>query len=128
MSCNYFSEAAQKGMTGGIELGYKLKSGEIGQIGEINTMGQHHGTTVHPKHEATTARMRVMFVDLRGDAGAEQRAREIASLPVKEWRGKPVYQIRCCGDYGKGPHDVWLPPYLLWSLLSLERYRCPYHQ
>lgn len=87
----------------------------------------HHGTTVHPRHEATTERMRSYFIDLRGLEGAAKREREIATLPMKEWCGKPVHQIRCHGDYGKGPHDVWLPSYLLWSLLSLWSYKCPYH-
>lgn len=87
----------------------------------------HHGTPVHPRHDATTARMRGYFTDLRGVDGAAQREQEIAALPSKDWRGKPVHLIRCHGDYGKGPHDVWLPPYLLWSLLGLTRYRCPYH-
>lgn len=57
----------------------------------------------------------------------QQRAAEIAALPTKDWKGSPVYQLRCAGDFGRGPHDVWLPAYVLWSLIDLRHYRCPYH-
>lgn len=56
-----------------------------------------------------------------------QRAAAIAALPQKDWRGLPVYQVRCSGDFGRGPHDVWLPEYVLWSLIDLRAYRCPFH-
>lgn len=62
-------------------------------------------------------------------AGEEsERAAEIAALPSKDWKGLTVYQMRCDGDYGRGPHEVWLPEYLLWGLIDLRRYRCPFHQ
>lgn len=55
------------------------------------------------------------------------RAAVIAALPHKAWREHTVYRIQCSGDFGRGPHEVWLPEYILWSLIDLQHYRCPYH-
>jgi hypothetical protein len=33
------------------------------------------------------------------------------------WRGQRVYRLRCSGDYGRGPHDQFVPVGLLWALI-----------
>lgn len=58
----------------------------------------------------------------------EQRRAEIAARPSKIWNGVRVYLARCDGDFGRGPHEVWIPEYILWSLIDVTRYRCPYHR
>lgn len=80
---------------------------------------------LHP--QKWLVRAREAFLEARGKADSEQRAHEIAALPVVEWRGERLYTIRCCGDYGKGPHDRHVPEALLWSLIDLRVHRCPYH-
>ncbi len=69
----------------------------------------------------------VAFNDYR--PGEEQRRRlEIARLEAKDWRGLTVYRVECDGDFGRGPHVHWVPEYILWSLIEVGRYRCPYHR
>lgn len=53
------------------------------------------------------------------------REAEISALPRKLWRGVPVFQIRC-----EGPvlHDLWVPEAVLWALISVHRFRCPFHR
>ena len=58
----------------------------------------------------------------------EERRGAIGRMESKAWRGVRVYRITCDGDFGRGPHDVWIPEYILWSLITLTRYRCPYHR
>lgn len=55
------------------------------------------------------------------------RQREIDTLPKVIWKGRTLYTIRCRGISGRGPHNVNVPVMLLWSLIWLERYVCPYH-
>lgn len=62
-----------------------------------------------------------------GAPGTERRLREIAELPVVEWKGRTLYTLRCHGTSGKGPHDVNVPIALVWHLTDLRRYFCPYH-
>jgi hypothetical protein len=47
---------------------------------------------------------------------------------VVTWKGRRLRTIRCQGDFGKGPHDVNVPEALLWCLISLARFLCPYHR
>lgn len=88
----------------------------------------HHGKTVLPEHGAVTARMRQMYTEMLGYSAAVRRALEIAALPKVQWKGSTLHTLRCNGDYGKGPHMQHLPEYVLWSLIALENYRCPYHK
>lgn len=62
-----------------------------------------------------------------GVAFARQRAREIRALPSREWKGQRLRTARCWGTRGKGQHVVHLPESLLWSLIAIEGYCCPYH-
>ena len=71
--------------------------------------------------------MQAQFREERGDDGFARREAEIAALPVREWRGEKLRTVRCCGETGRGPHDVHLPEYLLCCLIDLRRYRCPFH-
>lgn len=58
---------------------------------------------------------------------ATRRQQEIDALPTMTWKGRTLYTIRCCGVSGKGQHAVNVPELLLWSLIDLRRYFCPYH-
>lgn len=73
-------------------------------------------------------RARAAFREWRGDAETAQRAVEIARLPVVVWRGRQLFTVRCHGTTGKGPHDCNVPEALLWALIDLRAFRCPYHQ
>lgn len=82
-----------------------------------------------PSFEATrTARARAAFEMFR-PGESPHRARQIAALPVKDWKGRPVFQIRCHGTRGKGPHDVWVPEGVLWAHIDPfgAAFCCPYH-
>ncbi len=74
-----------------------------------------------------TARARAAFVAIRGEAEAERRAAAIAALESKDWRGRRVYRLRCRADFGRGPHDQFVPEGLLWALIDLGAWRCPFH-
>lgn len=67
-------------------------------------------------------------MDLRGLADAHRRTAAIAQLPQKRWRGARVYAIVCRADFGIGPHVQWVPAYVLWSLIDLRGFCCPYHR
>ena len=79
----------------------------------------------HPIQQA--ARARSAFVAARGAEAEARRLAEIEGLPVVEWKGRTLRTIRCTGTTGRGPHDVHVPEALLWSLMDVARYRCPYH-
>lgn len=70
----------------------------------------------------------VDFFEDRGMAGYQRRQAAIAALPKVLWRGEVLHTIRCRGDFGRGPHDQNVPEMLLWHLISLERYLCPFHR
>jgi hypothetical protein len=80
---------------------------------------------LHPARQAAKARR--CFVEILGEAEGVKREMEIAALPAAEWKGKALHTLRCHGETGKGPHDVNVPDSLLWSLISLNGYRCPFH-
>ena len=75
----------------------------------------------------TCAKAKRAFRTGAGTARAVQRAHGIAALPSKKWRGERVYALRCEADFGKGPHVMHVSAGVLWSLLSLKRWRCPFH-
>lgn len=79
----------------------------------------------HP--EARTARARAAFMEVRGLAEVPRRQAEIDTLPRVLWRGRVLYTLRCHGTSGKGPHDTNVPEALLWALIDLRAFRCPYH-
>ena len=62
-----------------------------------------------------------------GDSALFKRASQIQWLPSKDWKGGMVFQVHCDGDYGRGPHDHFVPEGILWSLISVDHYRCPFH-
>jgi len=78
--------------------------------------------------ERCLRRTRDAFVELCGEHAARQRAAAIAQLPVVEWRGRALRTLRCAADFGRGPHNVNVPEYVCWALISLEHFRCPYHR
>lgn len=80
---------------------------------------------LHPERQRETA-MRA-FVELIGLSEALHRATEIEALPRAHWKGRELYTIRCHGERGKGPHDVNVTEALLWALLDIRAYRCPFH-
>jgi len=81
---------------------------------------------LHP--ERFLAEQRANFADVMGAEAAERRAAEIAALPEVEWKGQRLRTIRCHGTSGKGPHDRHVPEGLLWALISLQGYLCPFHR
>lgn len=83
--------------------------------------------TIPAHYEARLARARSAYLDIAGPDRAAERAAQIAALPTVEWRGRNLRTIRCTGTTGRGPHDMHVPETLLWALIDLGRYRCPYH-
>jgi hypothetical protein len=75
-----------------------------------------------------TARAREAFVEFRGEAAALDRAVAIARLETKVWRGQPVYRLTCQATFGRGPHDQFVPEGLLWALIDLGWWQCPFHR
>lgn len=80
---------------------------------------------LHFQRQADTARE--AFVEMCGPARAFIRQHQINQLKTVEWKGKTLYALRCHGTSGKGPHDTNVPESLLWSLIDLRAFRCPYH-
>jgi hypothetical protein len=78
---------------------------------------------LHPERQIEVAR--AAFIESGYDAG--QRQRDIDGLESKTWKDRTVYRVLCRGRRGKGPHWVWLGESLLWCLISLDAYVCPYH-
>lgn len=77
---------------------------------------------------ARAARAALVCYEAMGEPGrVAQRQREIAALPTVEWKGRTLYTIRCTGTTGKGPHVLNVPEALLWALIDLRAFRCPYH-
>ena len=62
-----------------------------------------------------------------GPLRTARREREIAALPTVQWKGRTLYTLRCQGTSGKGPHDVNVPVLLVWHLMDLRHFFCPYH-
>ena len=82
-------------------------------------------------------RLRAManFRVIRGAEQTRRRKAEIAALPLVMWKGAALRTITCRGTgmfddvpRGRGPHQVNVPESLLWSLMQLDRYHCPFHQ
>ena len=83
-----------------------------------------------PSEVGDRRRMRTakgQFVELRGVAAAAKRARDIGGRHSKLWNGRRVWQVRCNGTTGRGPHDMFVPAAALWNLISVSEFRCPYH-
>jgi len=78
--------------------------------------------------EARARRLRQAFVDAYGEAAATVRQQQIDQLPVVDWKGKTLRTLRCLGPYGQGPHTQNVPEYLLWSLIDLRVWLCPFHR
>lgn len=90
---------------------------------------RHRVSVVRRPHlAASLERARDYYRELRGFAAERQRAAEIDALLWKRWRGRIVYRLTCQADFGKGPHPMWLPEYVLWLLIDLQRYRCAFHR
>jgi hypothetical protein len=53
--------------------------------------------------------------------------RQLAALPIVEWKGHRLRVFQCHGTTGRGPHVVNVPEWLLWALLDLRAYRCAFH-
>ena len=79
---------------------------------------------LHPERQAETARL--AFREYRPD-DEQDRAEEIEALPVVYWQGRQLRTLRCHGTRGKGSHLVNVPEALLWSLIALTGWCCPYH-
>lgn len=75
-----------------------------------------------------TERARAAFRQLRGLVSEAARASAIARLPTTMWRGHTLYTLWCDADFGKGPHRLNVSEQVLWSLIDLQHFRCPYHR
>lgn len=73
-------------------------------------------------------RAHAAFVAVYGIEAATERQRQIEALPLITWKGKALRTIHCCGDYGKGPHAQHVPEHLLWSLIDVRYWLCPFHR
>lgn len=80
---------------------------------------------LHPVSQRDRARD--AFTATQGIREAWVRHTEIELLPMVEWKGKTLRTIRCNGITGKGPHTVNVPDALLWALIDLRDWCCPYH-
>lgn len=90
-------------------------------------MARFRGRTVGAHEDRRTETARAAFIEARGEVEARLRAMEIGSLPRVEWRGQHLRAFRCTGETGRGPHAVNVPEGLLWALMDLRVYRCPFH-
>ena len=68
------------------------------------------------------------FSGYLGKAEHADREAEIEGLPTVEWKGRILRTVRCTGTTGKGPHDYNVPEAVLWSLMDLTRFLCPFHR
>lgn len=80
---------------------------------------------LHP--EAQARRAEVTARAAMGRAWWARRRAEIAALPVVVWKGTALRTILCHGTSGRGSHRVNVPAALLWQLVAVEDYFCPYH-
>jgi hypothetical protein len=83
---------------------------------------------VYSEREWHVERARAAFESARGPMEVARRAAAIAELEQKTWNGRVVYRLRCHADFGRGPHDQFVPEGLLWALIDLRAYRCPFHR
>ena len=80
---------------------------------------------LHPA--AQTARARAAFIELCGERETRRRERHIRRLPTKRWKGQLLYALECQAEFGNGPHVQYVPEAMLWALISLGGWRCPFH-
>ena len=81
------------------------------------------------KHSEKVRQRAIAFYEkFRGKDAVNQRKKEIADLDQKQFKGRTVYRIRCNADFGIGPHEQWLEEHLMWHLMDLAHYLCPYHR
>lgn len=90
-------------------------------------MAVYRGRTNKPNAERAADTALAAFIEMRGLIEAFQRFDQMRALPQVEWKGKTLYTIRCHGTRGKGPHTVHVPESVLWSLIDIRAFRCPYH-
>jgi hypothetical protein len=83
--------------------------------------------TIRPHEDRRTATARAAHIEARGYRATIQRGMAIGALPAVIWRGRTLRTIRCRGERGRDPHVQHVPESLLWSLIDLRVWRCPYH-
>ena len=64
-----------------------------------------------------TAKAKAVFPDY---FDRDLREKQIAALPQKLWKGRPVFRLMCsrCGK------ERWEPEYVCWHLVSLDYHTC----
>lgn len=80
------------------------------------------------QESAVLERMRQNFRDLCGLEAYDRRAAAIAALPQISYRGHVLHTIQCRGGFGRGAHALNVPERLLWALIDLRQFTCPYHR
>ncbi len=91
-------------------------------------MGSYRPNLAHARSDARALpRTQQQFLREMGIGSFFARGEEILELPQVDWKGRPLLTLRCGADFGCGPHDVNVPEYLCWALISLQRFRCAYH-
>ena len=89
----------------------------------MTLVGRKHGRGA----DAVIAECRAELLELGGPARVVRREEEISALPIVIWNGRMLYTLRCCGSSGRGPHPMNVPLALVWSLIRLAPWFCPYH-
>lgn len=95
-------------------LGVGTETGEA-----VTAVGRKHG----PGAESMIAEA---IADL-GSVRAAKRQQEIDALPMVVWKGRTLYSLECQGTSGRGHHIVNVPLMMVWHLISLRRFFCPWH-
>lgn len=87
------------------------------------------GIEAHSQQRAVAAFLEyAAAANLDPATAAEERRAQIKLLASKQWKGSRVYRVQCDGDFGKGPHVMWVPERILWSLIDPRVYRCAFHR
>jgi hypothetical protein len=80
---------------------------------------------LHPDAQARRAEQGA--IELMGLFWWACRRGELARLPTVQWKGQTLYTLRCCATSGRGSHLLNVPESLIWQIVSLKGFYCPYH-
>ncbi len=90
----------------------------------MSTTHKRNSLGLHPRKHY---RAQLAFREAWGTRAEANRLRAIRRLRQTRHNGRRVYVLRCCGKSGKGPHEHNVPRAALWMVLSLRRFKCPFH-
>lgn len=90
-------------------------------------MGRYRARTTEPNEDRWLIRARNAFITMVGVERAAERQRQINALPSVEWKGRTLRTVTCHAQFGRGPHVQNVPERILWALIDVRAYRCPFH-